>query len=88
MHTYRPGNLRDEIPKRRRLWFTPGCNAMEEEEDPFLSLMGDTKLTCDCTVSKVSAAQTWLLPTVCYILRLLQSAYYIVVPLQAPEALT
>jgi hypothetical protein len=31
MHTYRPGNLRDEIPKRRRLWPTPGCNAMEEE---------------------------------------------------------
>jgi hypothetical protein len=33
MHTYRPGNLRDEIPKRRRLWPTPGCNAMEEEEE-------------------------------------------------------
>jgi hypothetical protein len=33
MHTYRSGNLRDEIPKRRRLWPTPGCNAMEEEED-------------------------------------------------------
>jgi hypothetical protein len=26
-------NLRDEIPKRRRLWPTPGCNAMEEEEE-------------------------------------------------------
>jgi hypothetical protein len=25
-------NLRDKIPKRRRLWTTPGCNAMEEEE--------------------------------------------------------
>jgi hypothetical protein len=33
MHTYRPGNHRDEIPKRRRLWPTPGCNAMEEEEE-------------------------------------------------------
>jgi hypothetical protein len=33
MYTYRPGNLRDEIPKRRRLWPTPGCNAMEEEEE-------------------------------------------------------
>jgi hypothetical protein len=33
MHTYRPGNLRDEIPKRRRLWPTPGCNAMDEEEE-------------------------------------------------------
>jgi hypothetical protein len=33
MHTYRPGNLRDEIPKRRRLWPTPDCNAMEEEEE-------------------------------------------------------
>jgi hypothetical protein len=33
MHTYRPGNLRDEIPRRRRLWPTPGCKAMEEEED-------------------------------------------------------
>jgi hypothetical protein len=33
MHTYRPGNLRDEIPKRRRLWPTPGFNAMEEEEE-------------------------------------------------------
>jgi hypothetical protein len=33
MHTYRPGNLRDETPKRRRLWPTPGCNAMEEEEE-------------------------------------------------------
>jgi hypothetical protein len=32
MHTYRPGNLRDEIPKRRRLWPTPSCKAMEEEE--------------------------------------------------------
>jgi hypothetical protein len=33
MHTYRPGNLRDEIPRRRRLWPIPGCNAMEEEEE-------------------------------------------------------
>jgi hypothetical protein len=33
MHTYRPGNLRDEIPKRRSLWPTPGCNTMEEEEE-------------------------------------------------------
>jgi hypothetical protein len=33
MHTYRPGNLRDEIPKRRRLWPTPDCNAMEEDEE-------------------------------------------------------
>jgi hypothetical protein len=33
MHTYRIGNLRDEIPKRRRLWPTSGCNAMEEEEE-------------------------------------------------------
>jgi hypothetical protein len=33
MHTYRPGNLRDEIPKRRRLWPSSGCNAMEEEEE-------------------------------------------------------
>jgi hypothetical protein len=33
MHIYRPGNLQDEIPKRRRLWPTPGCNAMVEEEE-------------------------------------------------------
>jgi hypothetical protein len=26
-------NLRDEIPKIRRLWPTSGCNAMEEEEE-------------------------------------------------------
>jgi hypothetical protein len=32
MHTYRPGNLRDEIPKRRRLWPNPGCNGMEKEQ--------------------------------------------------------
>jgi hypothetical protein len=37
MHTYRPGNLRDEIPKRRRLWPTPGCNAMEEEEEDYIT---------------------------------------------------
>jgi hypothetical protein len=36
MHTYRPGNLRDEILKRSGLWPTPGCNAMEEEEDTTL----------------------------------------------------
>jgi hypothetical protein len=31
MHTYRPGKLRDEYLKRRRLCPTPGFNAMEEE---------------------------------------------------------
>jgi hypothetical protein len=32
MHTYRPGNLRDEIPKKKEALAQPGCNAMEEEE--------------------------------------------------------
>jgi hypothetical protein len=46
MHTYRPGNLRDENPKRRRLWHTPGCNAMkeEEEEEEFLSVTDEAVL--------------------------------------------
>jgi hypothetical protein len=35
-YTYRPGNLRDEIPKRRRLWPIPGCNAMKEEEEEYI----------------------------------------------------
>jgi hypothetical protein len=36
MHTYRPGKPSRWNPKRRRIWPTSGCNAMEEEEESVL----------------------------------------------------